>query len=78
MVELTRTIFLISLVFMLSNCVSDGPEAAIVKLDSDEMTLVCTREKPTGSHLPVKVCRTQAQIDEEREMGREIIRRTTD
>ena len=75
---MTRTIFLISLVFMLSNCVSDRPEGANVKLDSDEMTLVCTREKPTGSNLPVKVCRTQAQIDLEREMGKEEIRQVTD
>ena len=60
---------------MLSNCVSSGPEAEIVKLDYGEMNLVCTKEKPTGSHIPVKVCRTPAQIEEEREAVTEMYRR---
>lgn len=27
---------------------------------------VCTTEKPMGSHMPVRVCRTRAQIEAER------------
>jgi len=78
MIEMTRTIFLISSVFMLSNCVSSRPEVDIVKLDAVEMTVKCTKETPTGSHRPVKVCRTQEVIDQERETAKTIIRRTTD
>jgi len=33
--------------------------------------LVCVRERQTGSHIPRKVCRTQAQVDAEREAARE-------
>jgi predicted outer membrane protein len=28
---------------------------------------ICTREQRTGSKIPVKVCRTQAEIDAERQ-----------
>ena len=33
---------------------------------SDPEKLICTTEKPTGSNLAVRVCKTQAQLERER------------
>lgn len=44
----------------------DGP--AIVLAPANE--LVCRYEKPTGSHMRVKICRTRAQIQAEAEATR--------
>jgi len=41
--------------------------------EDSESTRVCVRERPTGSHVAVRVCRTRAQIAEERENARETI-----
>lgn len=75
---MTRMIFLIFSIFMLSSCVTSMPGVEIVNVDTDEPTLICTREAPTGSHIPVKICRTQEHIEEERDTARLIIRRTID
>ena len=34
--------------------------------------LICKREKMTGSNIPRKVCRTQEQIDQEKEHDKEV------
>lgn len=75
---MTRTIFLISAACMLSNCVSIGPSDEVANVDLDKLALICTREVPTGSHMPVKICRSQQQIEQEREAARTVIRRTED
>jgi len=41
--------------------------AAKVPAEADPDELVCRYEKPTGSHMRVKVCRTRAQIKAEEE-----------
>lgn len=35
--------------------------------------VICTRERTTGSHLPVRVCRTKRQIEEERRAALEAV-----
>jgi hypothetical protein len=39
--------------------------------------MVCKREYPTGSNLPVTKCRTRAQIEAERAAANEALQRTT-
>jgi len=46
---------------------------APVAANGDE--LVCTREYPTGTNIPVKKCRTRAQIDEEKAAAVDTLRR---
>ena len=41
--------------------------------DGDE--LICTREYPTGTNIPIKKCRTRAQIEAERAASAESLRR---
>ena len=36
--------------------------------------LICRRERVTGSHMPVRVCRTRAQIDAEQRGAEEFLR----
>jgi hypothetical protein len=45
---------------------ADSPAAAPVPeaAAAPEDEIVCRYEKPTGSHMRVKVCRTRAQIEE--------------
>ena len=35
---------------------------------------ICKRQRQTGSHIPRTVCRTQAQIDADREAATEFVR----
>jgi len=39
--------------------------------------MVCTREYPTGSTIPMTKCRSPDQITRERRVGQETIRRNT-
>ena len=48
----------------LVGCASDALQTA--DSSSAAPKLICTSERPTGSHLPVRVCRTQAQIDQDK------------
>ena len=40
----------------------------------DEQKLVCEMERPVGSNIPRRVCRTPQQIEREREAAQEKIR----
>lgn len=40
----------------------------------DRDKLVCRRERPVGSRMITTVCRTQAEIDEERQTAQEALR----
>ncbi len=40
---------------------------------SDGSKLICTREPVMGSNIKKKVCKTQAQIDEEREASQKVL-----
>jgi hypothetical protein len=44
---------------------------------AQEDKLICQTERPVGSNIPKRVCRTQAQIDREREAAQEKIRELT-
>ena len=37
--------------------------------------IVCKKEKPVGSHLPTRVCRLQASIDDRSQQDQEELRR---
>ena len=54
---------------------ASAPAAAASKpTASDDDKLICEYERPVGSNIPRKVCRTQAQIDREREAAQEKMR----
>lgn len=42
---------------------------------ADKPKLVCTKERSTGSHLPKRVCMTQAQHEERRRRDRDAMER---
>jgi hypothetical protein len=42
---------------------------------ADKPKLVCTKERSTGSHLPKRVCMTQAQHEERRKRDQEAMER---
>jgi hypothetical protein len=69
-----RTIFLVSAVCVLSNCASNQSDPEPTKVDVSQLPIHCTREVPTGSHLPVTVCRSKAQIEQEKEQARALFR----
>jgi endonuclease YncB( thermonuclease family) len=56
---------------------SDAPvvhaTAAVMEAD-DSDTIVCRRERQTGSKMTVRVCRTRAEIEERAEKDQEILR----
>jgi len=70
-----RTVFLVSAVFILSNCASSKPEEQVVVVDASKLAIHCTTERPTGSHIPVMVCRSKTQIEWEREQARALVRK---
>lgn len=49
---------------------SGAPQAAETEV---EEKLICTAERKTGTRMPVRVCRTQAQINAEREQARDAL-----
>jgi hypothetical protein len=51
----------------------DGAAAATAKQDPDQ-TLICESETVTGTRIPKKVCRTQRQVDAEREAAEKAVR----
>ena len=59
-------------VLSLSACAVEPPDST-----ADSGSLVCSREIPVGSNIPVRKCRTREQIEQERrtaEQVREAIR----
>ena len=52
---------------------TDGVAAVAAPDKADKM--VCTREMPVGSQIPVKRCRTQKQIDLQRDAVQRAIQR---
>lgn len=38
--------------------------------------LVCTDERPIGSHLPVRTCRTRAQVAEQSQAAQQTLQKT--
>lgn len=55
--------------------VASEPTAVASPATGSEGELVCTTEKPTGSNIPKRICRTQAVIDEEQAQAEEFVKR---
>ncbi len=51
--------------------VPEVPVSANVPVSKDE--IVCRRERRLGSNRSIKICRTRAQIDEDREAGQDTL-----
>lgn len=45
-------------------------------MSQEKDRVVCRRERPIGSHISRTVCRTRAEIEQDREMSRESLRKT--
>jgi hypothetical protein len=50
----------------------DSVNAILTKKDGDR--LICRNQVPVGSHLPVKTCKTYAQIQAEQNGAQEFLR----
>ena len=50
---------------------SSGAAVSADKTTHEESKLICEIERPVGSNIPRRVCRTQAQIDKERAEAQE-------
>ena len=61
---------------LLVGCAAD-PAAPTNQPDQVASDMVCTREYPTGSTIPMTKCRTPEQLERERRIGQETIRRNT-
>ena len=87
--KMRKTLFLISLVLVVSGCASNEPAPEsddsifaaenakpydVVAL-SEQSEVICKTERVTGSRIGVRVCRTRAQIEAERKESREHMRR---
>ena len=48
-----------------------APSAATTEAQKPEQKLVCKRERSIGSQMVKRVCRTQAQVEAEREAARQ-------
>ena len=69
-----RILFLVSAVFILSDCAASRSGEMLAKIDVNELAIHCSTEVPTGSHLPIRVCRSKVQIEQEREQARRLLR----
>jgi hypothetical protein len=56
---------------------ASAPAAVAKPTAQDDSKLICEVERPVGSNIPKRVCRTQAQIDREREAAQEKMRELT-
>ena len=75
---MTRMLFLVSAVCILSNCATSPSGDKLTDLDVNKLPIHCFREVPTGSHLPITVCRSKEQIERERALGRALDKGTFD
>jgi hypothetical protein len=63
-----------SIAVLVLGCAAEPVADTNVAGDGD---MVCKREYPTGSNIPVTKCRTRAQIEAEKTAANESLRRTT-
>lgn len=56
-------------------CAAD-PAAEHATLSQADDQMVCTRDYPTGSSIPITKCRTREQIERERKVGQDALLRT--
>ena len=65
-----RMLFLVSAACILSNCATSPSGDKLTEIDVDALPIHCYTEVPTGSHRAIRVCRSKAQIERERALGR--------
>ena len=61
--------------FGLAGCASNESEPESVAYDNlppDRDEVICRRQRPVGSHVPVTVCRTRGQMERDREAAMRI------
>ena len=82
------TIALASVLLLASACATSSAPAASAPLKAqataapqtgggvaaDDQKLICEMERPVGSNIPKRVCRTKAQIDRERDAAQDKMR----
>jgi hypothetical protein len=56
--------------FILVGCASSNDSQQSSEAGNSGM--ICTREKSTGSHFTTRVCRTPAQVDQQRKEARKV------
>ncbi len=67
------------MLFAVTGCIStehtsDNSKSSAEKLVVNEDGLVCKREKPTGSHRSMKICRTVEEVQMQREKAEQMSR----
>ncbi len=58
---------LLAAALILSGCATSESDEYIVSDLAPEEEVICKRQRPVGSHIPVRVCRTRAQIEADKE-----------
>jgi len=70
-----RALLSLSTLLPLLACAGDPATQAGPVDQQAASDMVCTREYPTGSNIPITKCRTREQVEEERRSGREALSR---
>ena len=70
-------ITILSLIFLSCASADKSMEASKDEGKNSEDGLVCKFEEVTGSHVKKRVCYTQRQIDRQREIAQEALRRSS-
>ena len=59
-----------------SGAASSQAAATLVTATEEDDDMVCSREYPTGSNIPVTRCRTRTQVETEQAVAKESLRRS--
>ena len=70
-------ITILSLVFLSCASTNTSMQASEEKDEDSKEGLICKFEEMTGSHVRKRVCYTQKQIDRQREIAQEALRRSS-
>ena len=70
-------ITILSLVFLSCASTDKSMQASEEKDEDSKDGLICKFEEMTGSHVRKRVCYTQKQIDRQREIAQEALRRSS-
>jgi|TARA_E500000178_G_scaffold276608_1_gene275565 hypothetical protein len=66
---------ILSLIFLSCASADKSMQASEEKEENSKDDLICKFEEMTGSHVRKRVCYTQRQIDRQREISQEALRR---
>lgn len=65
-----------SVALLASACATpDSTSQSLAASESDDDDLICRTERPLGSRLGVRVCRTREEIEQQRQLDQEAIDR---